>query len=292
MKKTAVFLIFLSVLLIAAMFPSADTEPFKTNVVPKNASYNKFTTFEYGDAPTVKIEDYFKDFPEIFDFIKEYHEDLINTIPNDIRMRLKENGVVIHYVEDCRDYYGSNPPKFLFGFFVINNKKIFVSVQSDDIQSAMTSMNITAYHEIGHAVATIYGYIDETKEFRAAYKKDINEHTQLVPVENSSECFAEVFKLYMFAMRDDIGSKISLQKEYPETSGYMREKLGFPLYLEGCFYDQIRFVRFAIVKPFWTAQKVEESCASAVNNMKGPILAADILRNTEWDAGIQSLKTE
>lgn len=258
-----------------------------TTVLPNMFVFSdtsKYIEFVYDDRPTLKIEKQYEESPDIIEEKKLFYEEMTDIIPQDIRMKLKTRHVIVYVVEDCRKYYGSNPPKFILGFFASPSNRIVISIDS---------FEIALCHELGHAVGYVYGSIDMSKEFRAAYKKDCE--NELVPsFRNNVEAFAEIFSSYIHCLNTANGKnyilKSELIKKYPEMTKYMQERLGLKPINEGLVYSGINVSFWRMRQRYWNSKKIEQISIKMTNNACAPFKLKQIISCTGIDVS-QSIKS-
>lgn len=163
--------------------------------------FNKFNqTYEYTDMPTLKIEAYFDDIPELSDAIREEYESLMSTIPQKFKTQLKEKGVVVYIVKSTRRYYSKRTDESPNGFYNPSNRQIFINTGYDEeydrYDHAAYRIGISLYHELGHAVDYLNGMYSKDNGFRTAIKE---ESQNSIMINNDPiEMFAEIFQNYMY----------------------------------------------------------------------------------------------
>ena len=238
------------------------------------ADSNRYIEFVYDDRPTLRIEKQYEERPDIVEQKRLYYEEMTDIIPQDIRIKLKEKHVIVYVVEDCKKYYGSNPPFFVVGFFEAPSNRIVISIDS---------FEIALCHELGHAVGYVYGSIDESKEFRAAYKKD-SENKVIPQSKNNIEAFANIFSSYIHCLDTRAGenyiSKSDLMKKNPEMTKYMQEHLNLKSINEGLVYSGINVSMWKIKQRYWNSKKIENISTKMINNAYAPFELKQIMRNT------------
>ena len=227
---------------------------YTQQILNKNAYYNQFTTFEYNDLPTLKIENSFLDYPETINVIKEHYEFMLRGIPNDIVSKLKETDVIIYCVSDCMDYWVTKKSVQALGFY--GGDYIYLTV-SFDPEDAKINMNNVLYHEVGHAAGYLFGRVDQTDECEKAYQLDSKLREK--HYKNSRmEMFAEVFDLLMLGFSDESNHMIRANafRDYPNMATYICKSYNLPHNYEEFYYWGIRASVYGILKEYRKAQKM------------------------------------
>ena len=250
-RKIKTLLLGLMILAIISVSIIANAD-IKNTTYQKNESYNQFETFKYDDRPTLKIEKHYPE--EVIQETESHYRELTNVIPYDIRARLKSANVVVHYVEDCHDY-ASNLDAFVIGFYEPGKNRIFIS---------FASIDTATYHELGHAVAYVYGNLDCSKEYREAYNLDKEIGGLLVSLaKDRFEAFADMFSAYIDCLapnpsdKNNYESKAFVLESGKNIANYMRDKLNLPSIDEGYAYRCIKVSKYSILLKFRHFQKIE-----------------------------------
>lgn len=153
MKRTLSILT--CIMLFISTFMSIAYADTDNSIEDKRTYHNVFNTiYTYDNLPTLKIESCFDGNPELIKSVKEYYEYLLSRIPKYLTDKMKEYNIVVLLVDDCRDYWGYNPPKFLQGFYNPSNNRVFISIDNDEY--AFSALDRTLYHELGHTIDSIY----------------------------------------------------------------------------------------------------------------------------------------
>ena len=243
-----ILLLFICCLLISSVFviygennikesdlqPASSTEPTNTakptpRIEPKREDYvKKFNqVYKYDNIPTLKIEAYFDDLTELSELLKKSYEDQMNKLPVELTLKLKNRGVVVHYVQDIHEYYSK---MYVNGFFNPNNNQIYISCWYDEKYDIyvyiITKVEGTLYHEIGHAVDWAYGHLSDSKEFKDIFKEE-KKYTSTINEQSSSEYFADSFALFALTIDDysTINSARHTFKKCPKTKEFLQNKL-------------------------------------------------------------------
>lgn len=258
--KKIILHIFITAILFALMTP----------ILFAFADTSRFIEFEYEDRPTLRIERKYADSEDIIEEKKLYYETMTDIIPIEIRKKLKDRHVIVYIVENCKRYYGSNPPKFVIGFFEAPSNRIVISIES---------FEIALCHELGHAVAYIYGSLDESKEYKAAYNND-NKIDQYASKKEVSEAFADIFSGYIHCLNTETGgnymSKSNLMKSHPEEVRYMQERLNLKAIDEGLVYSGINVSLWRMKQRYWFSKDIENIEDKMIRNAYAPFLLKQI----------------
>ena len=227
MKKTISLM--LCILMFAAFIgPSVLAEP-----IDDSKYHGKFNQiYVYDDMPTLKIEAYFDNYPELSNMMHHEYERLVNAIPEELRTRLKQCGVVVHLVNDVNSYYPSK--RFpVNGFYNPSNNQIYLGSyydpEYDSYDYVLTKFGNSIYHEFGHALDYAYGKKSYSKEFKKLYTEEIDNY--FLGPDNPTELFADLFHLYMWDVVDCRAfsrisySKLILTKKCIKSYEYIREAL-------------------------------------------------------------------
>lgn len=195
-RKIAIISLFVLVLLMLFSIANADTKD-------RSEYFNIFNqTYEYNDMPTLKIEAFFDDIPELSKMIKEEYESLMAAVPQKFKTQLKESGVVVYVVKSTSKYFSKLSDTAPNGFYNPSNRQIFINTAYDEeydrYDHAACRIEISLYHEIGHAVDDLNGIYSKDKEFRGILKEEAE--INIMINNNPSEMFAEIFQNYMYDM--------------------------------------------------------------------------------------------
>ena len=158
--------------------------------------------YEYDNMPTLKIEAYFDDIPELSEKIKAEYESLMAPVPNDIKAQLKESGVIVYIVKSTSGYYSKLSDTAPNGFFNPSNLQIFINTSYDEefdtYDFAAYRIGISLYHELGHAVDQLNGNCSDSPEFQSVFNEE--KKGSLFFRNSSSEMFADIFYNYLYGI--------------------------------------------------------------------------------------------
>ena len=254
MKKTIVSLIL--ILVITAM-----------SVITVNADSNYRhgfnQTYEYDDMPTLKIEAYFDDSPELSWMLKTKYESLMSAIPEHLRMMMKNADIVVYLTRDVYDYYnkGDDPGIMMSGFVDDKTLGLYVNLsydpEYDSYDYCVYKIGCSLYALAGLALDALYGQPSRQKDFLELFAE---EDKNYISASDPSALFSDLFFYYMFDYKDGVAhnsyGKYVFTKSCPKCGAYMMELFGLDNIYEP--YIKINAVKIGI-----------EACANMISQLSG-----------------------
>lgn len=230
---------FISILIVVALIisiPDVQVFAHKNNVINQMALnkpqyYNKFNQiFIYDDCPTLKIEAYFDNLPELSEVLRRGYEDYMFSMPENVRMMLKNMNVVVIFVKDITIYPGCSYG-MLAGLYNPRYNIAYINIGYDEdydsYDYALYKATCSLFHELGHAIDYNLGNVSCKNEFKEIFI-DENETNYRGLADSSVEMFADIFDYYMWDYKDGANgySKYINTKAFPRCARYIMDLLG------------------------------------------------------------------
>lgn len=209
------------ILIIILLFNLFPTLTYADNT--KSPYYGKFPfVFEYEDKPTFRCDAFYENYPELVPRYKNIYETLTSYLPDEILKTLKDDGLIINVVFNCKWYVDEKLPMDYQLYGMYTGKEIYLTGMQVELM-----VRSALIHEMIHAYDAHFKWkLSRNSEFKEIYNKE-HLNSWLTAEDDSSELFAETAYYYIKYLNNpsDIEIKDYLLNNIPKTTEYVKNKL-------------------------------------------------------------------